>query len=116
MSVVCRASKLAKVQRRPSASYKRVPVLKRVNQNTFCVASVTRSVRELRGFERITVEPGQSRTVSFTLRPDDLAFYNQRMQRVVEPGFFTVWVGASSVDQGRPARFEVVGELQAAGP
>jgi beta-glucosidase len=80
------------------------------------VASVTRPVRELRGFERITVEPGQSRTVSFTLRPDHLAFYNQRMQRVVEPGFFTVWVGASSVDDGRPARFEVVGELQAVGP
>ena len=77
------------------------------------VASVTRPVRELRGFERITLEPGQSRTVSFTLRPDHLAFYNQRMQRVVEPGFFTVWVGASSADEGRPARFEVVGESQA---
>jgi beta-glucosidase len=80
------------------------------------IASVTRPVRELRGFERITLEPGQSRTVSFTLRPDDLAFYNQRMQRVVEPGFFTVWVGASSMDDARPARFEVVGELQAVGP
>ena len=77
------------------------------------VASVTRPVRELRGFERITLAPGQSRTVSFTLRPDHLAFHNQRMQRLVEPGFFTVWVGASSADDGRPARFEVVGELQA---
>jgi len=71
------------------------------------VASVTRPVRELRGFERITLEPGQSRTVSFTLEPDDLAFFDQRMQRVVEPGFFTVWVGASSADDERPARFEV---------
>ena len=80
------------------------------------VASVTRPVRELRGFERITLEPGQSRTVSFTLRPDHLAFYNQRMQRVVEPGFFTVWVGASSADDGRPARFEVVGEALRVSP
>jgi beta-glucosidase len=77
------------------------------------VASVTRPVRELRGFERISLDPGQSRTVSFTLRPDDLAFYDQRMQRVVEPGVFTVWVGASSADQARPVRFEVVGEVQA---
>ena len=80
------------------------------------VASVTRPVRELRGFERITLEPGQSRTVSFTLRPDHLAFYNQRMQRVVEPGFFTVWAGASSADDGRPARFEVVGEALRVSP
>jgi beta-glucosidase len=72
------------------------------------VASVTRPVRELRGFQRITLEPGQSRTVSFTLQPDDLAFYDQRMQRVVEPGSFTVWVGTSSADEGRPVRFEVV--------
>jgi beta-glucosidase len=77
------------------------------------VASVTRPVRELRGFERITLDPGQRRTVSFTLRPDDLAFYDQRMQRVVEPGVFTVWVGASSADQARPVRFEVVGEVRA---
>jgi len=54
--------------------------------------------------------------VSFTLRPDHLAFYNQRMQRVVEPGFFTVWVGASSVDDARPARFEVVGDVQTVAP
>ena len=79
------------------------------------VASVSRPVRELRGFERITVEPGQSRTVSFTLGPEDLAFYDQRMQRVVEPGFFTVWVGASSADEARPARFEVMGAVYAVG-
>ena len=68
------------------------------------------------GPARITLEPGQSRTVSFTLRPDHLAFYNQRMQRVVEPGFFTVWVGASSADDARPARFEVAGEAQRISP
>ena len=77
------------------------------------VASVTRPIRELRGFERITLEPGQSRTVSFTLQTDDLAFYDQRMERVVEPGAFTVWVGASSGDDARPAHFEVIGEVRA---
>jgi beta-glucosidase len=80
------------------------------------VASVTRPVRELRGFERITLEAGQRRTVSFTLRPEHLAFYDQRMRRVVEPGFFTVWVGTSSADEARPARFEVAGAAQAVGP
>jgi len=75
------------------------------------VASVTRPVRELRGFERITLEPGQTRTVSFTLRPEHLAFYDQRMRRVVEPGFFTVWVGTSSADERQHARFEVTGQV-----
>jgi beta-glucosidase len=75
------------------------------------VASVTRPVRELRGFERITIEPGQTRTVSFTLTPEDLAFYDQRMQRVVEPGWFTVWVGTSSADERHSIRFEVTGDV-----
>ena len=76
------------------------------------VASVTRPVRELRGFERIALEPGQKRTVSFTLRPEQLAFYDQRMRRVVEPGLFTVWVGTSSADERHQARFEVTGRLR----
>ena len=74
------------------------------------VASVTRPVKELRGFARITLEPGERRTVSFTLAPDDLAFYDVQMRRVVEPGAFTVWAGTSSADEGQRARFEVTGE------
>jgi beta-glucosidase len=74
------------------------------------VGSVTRPVRELRGFQRITLQPGQTRTVRFTLGPDDLAFYDQQLRRVVEPGFFTLWVGTSSADSRSSARFEVVGE------
>ncbi len=73
------------------------------------VASVTRPVKELRGFSRVSLNPGQARTVTFTLRPADLAFYDIRMQRVVEPGFFTVWAGTSSADERQRARFEVVG-------
>lgn len=61
-------------------------------------ASVTRPVKQLRGFERVELQPGECRTVTFTVTPDDLAFYNQQMQRVVEPGEFRVFVGGNSVD------------------
>jgi beta-glucosidase len=60
------------------------------------VGSVTRPVRELRGFRKVRLEPGQSETVRFTLGTDDLAFYDLDMVRVVEPGTFTVFVGGSS--------------------
>ena len=60
------------------------------------VGSVTRPVRQLRGFHKIRLEPGQSRTVRFTLGPEELAFYDRNMRRVVEPGTFTVFVGGSS--------------------
>jgi beta-glucosidase len=71
-------------------------------------ASVTRPVRMLRGFERVTLRPGERRTVTFTLRPTDLALYDLHMRRVVEPGTFTVWVGGSS-EGGQMARFRVTG-------
>jgi beta-glucosidase len=74
------------------------------------VASVTRPVRELRGFERISLRAGETRTISFTLRPADLAFYDLKMEWVVEPGFFTVWAGTSSADERQRVRFEVIGE------
>lgn len=80
------------------------------------VASVTRPVKELRGFARITLQPGERRTVSFTLDAGDLAFYDRQMRRIVEPGAFTVWVGASSADEGQRGRFEVTGEPQVVAP
>jgi beta-glucosidase len=70
------------------------------------VASVTRPVMELRGFEKISLQPGESRTVSFQLTPDDLSFLDLQMQRVVEPGTFTVLVGGSSA-QTKQAKFTV---------
>ena len=60
------------------------------------VSSVTRPVHELRGFERVTLAPGERRTVSFTIGPDALSLINREMQRVVEPGRFEILVGASS--------------------
>ena len=62
------------------------------------VSSVTRPVKELRGFERILLKPGETRTVSFNLGPDALWFYNRDMKRVVEPGKFTLMVGPNSVE------------------
>jgi beta-glucosidase len=62
------------------------------------VGSVTRPVKELKGFQKIALEPGESRAVTFTLKPDQLALYNLEMKRVVEPGTFTVFVGGNSRD------------------
>ncbi|TDX00586.1 glycoside hydrolase family 3 C-terminal domain-containing protein [Dinghuibacter silviterrae] len=62
------------------------------------VSSVTTYEKNLRGFERVHLRPGETRTVHFTLVPDDLKLWNRAMQHVVEPGTFTVMIGASSSD------------------
>jgi beta-glucosidase len=81
-------------------------------------ASVTRPVKMLKGFRRVTLGPGERRTVTFALRPQDLAFYDVRMRYVVEPGAFTVWAAGSSLG-GQPVKFRVVGattEVPDSGP
>jgi beta-glucosidase len=60
-------------------------------------ASVTRPVIELKKFERVTLQPGERRTVNFTLTPTDLSLWNLQMKRVVEPGTFTISSGPDSV-------------------
>lgn len=70
------------------------------------VSSVTRPVKELKDFRRITLAPGEARTVTFTITPDKLAFYNLNMERVVEPGWFDIMVGTSSVKY-QTAKLEV---------
>jgi len=72
------------------------------------VGSLTRPVRELKGFQRVELAPGESRQVSFTLHTDDLAFHNAAMQRVTEPGAFDLWIGPDA-QHGLPAEFTVVG-------
>ncbi len=62
------------------------------------ISSVTRPVKELRGFRRITLEPGATQTVEFALGPAELSFLNRDMKRVVEPGSFKIMVGGNSVD------------------
>ncbi|HVF45134.1 MAG TPA: glycoside hydrolase family 3 N-terminal domain-containing protein [Pyrinomonadaceae bacterium] len=71
------------------------------------VSSVTRPVKELKDFARVSLAPGESKTVSFTITPDKLAFYDLNMERTVEPGAFDVMVGTSSVKY-QTARLEVV--------
>ena len=60
------------------------------------VGNVTRPVRELKGFQRVRLRPGERKAVSFTLGTDDLAFYGQDMKLTTEPGEFHAWIGGSS--------------------
>lgn len=73
------------------------------------VASVVRPVKELKGFKRVSLEPGQKQTVTFKLHADQLAFHDRNMKLVVEPGTFKVMVGSSSEDIRLTGAFEVVG-------
>jgi beta-glucosidase len=70
------------------------------------VAQRARPIKELKGFERVTLSPGQRRRVSFTLTPEHLGFYDRELRFRVEPGQFKVTVGTSSVG-GLEAGFEV---------
>jgi beta-glucosidase len=60
------------------------------------ISSATRPVLELKVFQRITLQPGEKRTVTFDIKPADLQFYNADMKRVVEPGSFTISTGPDS--------------------
>jgi beta-glucosidase len=71
------------------------------------VGNVTRPVRELKGFQRVRLAPGETVTVSFRLGSDDLAFFGRENTRVVEPGEFHLWVGGSS-EAGLRAAFDLV--------
>jgi beta-glucosidase len=62
------------------------------------VSFATRPMKELRGFRRVTLQPGETRTVTFEVGPDQLAYHGADMKRVVEPGRFDIMVGGSSVD------------------
>lgn len=60
------------------------------------ISSVTRSVKDLRAFRRVTLAPGETRNVSFTLTPEAFHFWNDKMERVVEPGEFEIMAGPNS--------------------
>jgi beta-glucosidase len=72
-------------------------------------ASVPRPVKELKGFKRIELEPGETCSVVFDLSVDQLAFYDQDMHLVVEPGTIQVMVGSSSEDIRLSGSFEIIG-------
>jgi beta-glucosidase len=73
------------------------------------VASVARPDRMLVGFARVALPPGAERTVRFSIPPGRLAFHDPAMRFVVEPGTFTVWVGASAADLRQEAHVELSG-------
>ena len=62
------------------------------------VSSVTRPVKELKGFQRISLQPGETKTVAFDVTPESLAFYDVNMKYAVEPGQFEIMIGNSSRD------------------
>jgi beta-glucosidase len=62
------------------------------------VSSVTRSVKDLKAFKRVTLAPGETKNVSFTLTREAFQMWNDKMQRVVEPGEFDIMAGPNSAD------------------
>lgn len=72
------------------------------------VSSVSRPIRELRGFQRISLELGETKIVRFALGTEDLAFLDKNLKTVIEPGTFEIMIGASSEDIKARASFEVV--------
>ena len=62
-------------------------------------SSVTRPVRELKDFARVSLAPGESKTVEFAVTPEKLSFLDINLRPVVEPGEFIVMVGSSSADE-----------------
>ena len=74
------------------------------------VGSVTRPVQELKGFEKIALAPGQSRTVTFTIRPEDLAFTRADMSHGWETGEYRLWIAPSSgPEASTPVEFSITG-------
>lgn len=62
------------------------------------VGSIARPVKELKGFQRVALKAGESKTIEFTLTTDDLAFFGRDMQRKAEAGDFKLWIGTSSAE------------------
>jgi len=63
------------------------------------LSSVTRPIKELKGFQKVTLEPGETKTVALEITPESLAFYDINMKYVVEPGDFAIMLGNSSRDE-----------------
>jgi beta-glucosidase len=70
-------------------------------------ASITRPVRQLKDFRRVSLAPGAGATVRFTLRREDLLFHGANLGRTVEPGWFDLWIAPSAAD-GLRGRFELL--------
>lgn len=71
------------------------------------VGSCVRPVKELKGFEKLALKAGEARVIRFTLRAEDLAFHNEKLEKVVEPGRFSLWVAQDSDDESNGKEFVV---------
>jgi beta-glucosidase len=71
------------------------------------VASVTRPMKELKGFQKIQLKPGETKSIVFEISPEMLSFYDINLKKVIEPGLFQVLVGGNSEDLVS-AEFELV--------
>ena len=72
-------------------------------------SSATRPVKELKDFTRVTLKPGEKKTVTFTVTPDKLAYWNRNMQYGVEKGEFEIMIGSSSQDKDlKKVKIEVI--------
>jgi beta-glucosidase len=67
------------------------------------VGSVTRPLKELKGFQKIKLAPGETKTITFTISVEDLKFYNSALKFVAEPGDFEVFIGGNSRDVKKAA-------------
>ena len=71
------------------------------------ISSTSKPVKELKGYEKISLDPGETKTVKLKLTPEDLSLYDRNMNFVVEPGIFKVMIGSSSQDIRLKGEFEV---------
>jgi beta-glucosidase len=72
-------------------------------------ASTPRPVKELKGYARVTLQPGETRSITFHLPVNQLAFHNNDLELVLEPGTIDVMLGSSSEDIRLQGRFEIAG-------
>lgn len=71
-------------------------------------SSVLRPVKELKGFQKISLKPGETKTVTFTIKPEDLEFYDEKKETwISEPGDFTAYIGSSSTDIRQKVPFKL---------
>ena len=72
------------------------------------VGNVTRPVKELKAFQRVSLSPGEARTVEFELDTNSLSFHNQKIESTVEPGKFKLWVSSHAHDEENESGFELI--------
>jgi len=71
------------------------------------VGSITRPVKELKGFQKVWLNAGEKREIEFILNASDLAFYKSWEEKIVEPGKFKLWIGSDS-STGMMTQFEII--------